>query len=135
MPPGSRLDLSLRDHEDRAVTLRVVVAVCALVMVGCSGSDDEATYGSQAVAASLAMHGLDVEVVFDRAMGEPPDGTVLGLLDLFDDVDDVGALVADTADDRAIGREVSAWIFDSADHAESSSRVRCSGSRSRTSLS
>ena len=65
------------------------------------------------------MHGFDVEVVFDRARGEAPDGKGLALLSLFDGVEDVDALVADAAADGAIGREVSAWIFDSSDHAES----------------
>jgi hypothetical protein len=77
------------------------------------------TYEPNGVETSLEKHGLDVDVIFDRTRGDEPSGTALVLLALFDDLEDVDALVADAAGDGAIGREVSAWIFDSADHAES----------------
>jgi hypothetical protein len=77
------------------------------------------TYEPNGVETSLEKHGFDVDVIFDRTRGDEPSGTVLALLALFDDLEDVDALVADAAADGAIGREVSAWIFDSADHVES----------------
>ena len=95
------------------------LAVCVLALAGCSGSGGATTYGSQQVQTSLAAHGLDVDVMFDRTRGDQPDGTVLGLLGLFDDLKGVNGLVADTAHDGAVGGEVSAWILDSADHANS----------------
>jgi hypothetical protein len=87
-------------------------------VVGCSGSDESTTYGTQTVESSLESHGFEVGVIFDRTSGRQPNGAALALLSLFDGVEDVDALVADSAPDGAIGREVSAWVFDNGDHAD-----------------
>jgi hypothetical protein len=92
---------------------------CVISMVGCSGSDGSTTYRARDVERALERHGFEVNVVFDRTRGKRPDGSVLGLLNLFGEVEGWDALVADSAPDGAIGPTVSAWIFDGVDHADS----------------
>jgi len=97
--------------------------------VACSGSDELAMYGARAVESSLQKHGFDVNIVFDRTPGKEPNGSAIGLLALFDNAAPVLAVVADSGPNGAIGNEVSAWIFDTAEHAEafqtaSSSRLQ-----------
>lgn len=67
----------------------------------------------------MLAQGFQVELIFDRRSGEAPEDTVLGLLNLYSDLEKVEALVADTRSDGAIGSEISAWVFDSSAHAES----------------
>jgi hypothetical protein len=97
----------------------LALLLCMIGMVACSGSGGSTTYAAQDVESALERHGFEVEVVFDRTRQETPDGSVLGLLALFGEVEGWDALVADSAPDGAIGPTVSAWIFDGVDHADS----------------
>jgi hypothetical protein len=56
-------------------------------------------------------------VVFDRSAGDAPDRSIFGLLNLYMPLEDITALVADASSDGAIGRVISAWIFDAQRHA------------------
>jgi hypothetical protein len=98
--------------------LPLLGVVCVLALAGCSDSGDARNYRAETVEGSLRTHGFEVEVIFDRSKGDVPEATVLGLLALYSDFDDVEALVADTSPDGAIGGEASAWVFDTAAHAD-----------------
>jgi hypothetical protein len=99
----------------------VSAAIAGLLLgtAACSESDAPTTYGAQEVESALERHGFEVDVVFDRTRDETPGESVLGLLNLFGEVEGWDALVADSAPDGAIGSTVSAWIFDDMDHADS----------------
>ena len=103
----------------RVGVLVVLGGVFVWAVLGCSGSQEAGTYNAVAVERALEKHGFDVNPVFDRSRGESPNGSVLGLLNLFGDLRDVTALVADTSSDGAIGRNVSAWVFDTRSQADS----------------
>lgn len=103
----------------RLGSLSLLVLLFSLGLVGCAGAGESTTYGADAVESSLQKHGFDVGVVFDRSKGAAPEGTVLGLLALYSELEDVSALVADASPDGAVGGEISAWVFDTTGHADS----------------
>jgi hypothetical protein len=96
----------------------LVLFALVLTLTGCSSESGGAAYRSGTVAAALKKRGFNVHVMFDRSRGQASDGPTLGLLNL-SDVDGVDALVADAGLNGAIGSEISAWIFDTTDHADS----------------
>jgi hypothetical protein len=79
-------------------------------MCGCGHRNDDAAYSATEVKAALERHGFDVEIVFDRTAGDPPQG-ILRLINLFSDPVQVNALVADSTANGAVGTEIGAWLL------------------------
>jgi hypothetical protein len=108
-----------REHSPSPTDPDPVIVDTTVTLTRPAAPADSKTYGAQAVASSLRKHGFEVDVVFDRSGGDRVEGTVLGLLGLYSELEDIDALIADSSLDGAIGSEISAWVFDTSNHADS----------------